>query len=74
MALETEMAVYRSNLMELLINEGSYVVIKGEEILPPVGTYEEALSAGYSKFGPGPFLVKQISRVEPILYFSRDLT
>lgn len=74
MALEHEMAVYRTNLMELVQHEGKYVVIKGDEILPDVyAGYEEALAAGYGRFGPVPFLVKQVHKTEPVLYFTRDL-
>jgi hypothetical protein len=56
-----------------LTNEGKYVVVHGETIAGPFDTYEDALQAGYDKFGVVPFLVKRISRVEPIQYFSRDL-
>jgi hypothetical protein len=74
MALERELAVYNEHLMELLANEGKYVVVLGEAIEGPFDSYEDALQAGYDKFGVVPFLVKQISRVEPIQYFSRDLS
>ena len=73
MPLEREMATYRANLLELLLNEGKYVVIKAEEIAGARETLEEALEAGYERYGPGPWLVKQIAKVEPIQYFSRDL-
>jgi hypothetical protein len=73
MALEREMATYKTHLMELLANEGKFVVVRGEGIDGPYDSYEEALSAGYEKYGLEPFLVKQISRDEPIQYFSRDL-
>ncbi len=74
MALEREMAVYRAHLLELLPNEGKYVVIKGDEILPAAyGDYSAALAAGYDRFGPVSFLVKKVHRVEPVLYFTRDL-
>ncbi|MGD0039843.1 MAG: hypothetical protein ABSE84_05370 [Isosphaeraceae bacterium] len=73
MPLERELAIYNENLMDLLTNEGKYVVVHGETIQGPFDTYEDALRAGYDKFGVVPFLVKRISRVEPIQYFSRDL-
>jgi hypothetical protein len=73
MALERELAVYNEHLTDLLANEGKYVVVLGEAIEGPFDSYEDALAAGYDKFGVVPFLVKQISRVEPIQYFSRDL-
>ncbi len=73
MPLERELAIYNENLMDLLTNEGMYVVVHGETLEGLFDTYEDALQAGYEKFGVVPFLVKRISRVEPIQYFSRDL-
>jgi hypothetical protein len=73
MALEREMATYQANLMGLLANEGKYVLIHEDEIGGAFDTYEEALEFGYERYGLIPFLVKKISRVEPIQYFSRDL-
>ncbi len=74
MALEREMAVYRAHLAALLANEGKFVVIKGEEILPGAhDDYESALKAGYDHFGPVSFLIKRVTRTEPILYFTRDI-
>ncbi len=67
------LSVYEANLIELLANEGKYVVICGEEIEGAFESYDDALEAGYRKYGLTPFLVKQISRDEPIYYFSRDL-
>jgi hypothetical protein len=78
MALEHEMGVFGAHLMDLLgddnVNEGKYVVIKGDEILPTAyDDYSAALAAGYDRLGPVSFLVKKIQRVEPVLYFTRDL-
>lgn len=73
MALEHELAVYKEHLLELLPSEGQFVVIKDREIAGIYPTLDEAPNAGYSKYGPVPFLVKKIQRVEPLLYFSRDL-
>jgi hypothetical protein len=57
--------------MELLTNEGKYVVVDAETIDCPFDSYEDDLQAGYDRNGVVPFLVKRISRVEPIQYFSR---
>ncbi len=73
MALERELNVYDAHLVELLANEGKYVLICGEEISGAFDSYEQALDAGHGKYGLQPFLVKQINRAEPIHYFSRDL-
>jgi hypothetical protein len=78
MALEYEAQVYRTHLMDMLgvndVNEGKFVVIKGDEISPPFETYEEALEVAYARHGLGPFLIKRVERNETVLYFSRDLT
>jgi hypothetical protein len=73
MMLEHELQVYQSNLIDLLQNEGKYILIRGEDIQGPWDSYEDALTAGYDKYGLVPFLVKKILRAEPIQYFSRDL-
>jgi hypothetical protein len=72
MALERELATYQAHLIDLVADEGRFVVIRGEEILGPFVSYEDALGAGYERFGPVEFLVKQVWRVEPIPYFARD--
>jgi hypothetical protein len=61
MALENELALYRSKLGELLAHEGKYA------------TFGLALEAGYDRYGPVSFLCKPIRRLEPILFFSHDL-
>jgi hypothetical protein len=71
--LEKERSVYQANLLELLANEGKYVVIKEDVILGPYDAYEQATAAGYDRFGPVPLFVKKIHREEPIHYFSRGL-
>jgi hypothetical protein len=75
MALERELAVYNEHLKDLLpASEGKFVVVCGETMAEgSFDTYEDALEAGYTKFGVVPFLVKKITRLEPIHYFSRDL-
>lgn len=73
MAFEHELSIYQAHILEFLESEGQYVVIRGDDIAGPFETYEAALDAGYTKHGLEPFLVKQIFRVEPVHYFSRDL-
>jgi hypothetical protein len=73
MAFEREIETYNLHLMDLLVNEGKYVLVKGDQIEGPFDTYEQAIAAGYSRFGPVSFLMKKIFSVEPIEYFSRDL-
>jgi hypothetical protein len=66
-ALKTELETYNRNKDQLVRQaEGKFVVIQGGEIAGIWGTYEDALRAGYEKFGLKPFLVKQIEVLEQV--------
>ncbi len=67
------MATYQAHLPDLLNHEGDFVVIAGDQVAGTWPTLDEALEAGYDRYGLDPFLVKQVWRAEPIQYFSRDL-
>jgi hypothetical protein len=71
MALEKELAVYKSKLPELLADEGKFVLIHGDSVVDTFGTYEDAVKEGYSKFGLEPFFVRQIQSVEQVHFISR---
>ena len=71
--LETELEIYKKNLPNLLGEQGKFVLISGNQIVGIFGTYEDALTIGYEKFGLQPFLVKKISAVEQVQRFTRDL-
>lgn len=71
---EVERQTYAEHLPELLGSAGKFVLILGREVGGVFGTYAEALAAGYGRYAVRPFLVKEINAVEPIRYFSRDLT
>lgn len=76
MALEKELETYNRQLPTLLSNEGEgkFVLIQGEDIIDLFGTYEDALKEGYKRFNVAtPFLVKQISGVEHVQSFTRDI-
>src|SRR5262249_13917413 len=45
--------------------EGKWVTIVGEEVIGPLDDMEEAVRAGYRRFGLGPLYVKQILAQEP---------
>jgi len=45
--------------------EGQYVVLVGEDLEGPVDTFENALRAGWQRFGLGPLYVKQLLAEEP---------
>jgi hypothetical protein len=63
MALEQELKTYESNVDKWTDNAGKFVLIHGEEIVDFFAAYEDAIKAGYQKFGLEPFLVKQINAV-----------
>ena len=63
--LDKELSVYRDKLPELKAeHEGKFVLIHGDQIADFFSSYEDAIKAGYSKFGLEPFLVKQIHTLE----------
>jgi hypothetical protein len=72
-SLERELATYQRLLPTLGGEEGRYALIAGDELLGVFDTYPDALAAGYTARGLDPFLVKRISSVEVISYFTRDL-
>lgn len=77
MLLDTEMATYRRLKPDLLADptkRGQFVLIKGEELLGVYPTREEALEQGYERYLFEAFMVKQLVEVEPVYYFSRNLT
>jgi hypothetical protein len=71
MALEQELDAYRAKLAEWTDHEGKFVLIHGTEVVDFYSTYEDAIKVGYAKFGLDPFLVKQVSRMEPVQFVSR---
>ncbi len=73
MALERELATFEKNLPALSGSEGSWVVIKGEDILGIYDTYPLALQAGYSACKLEPFMVRKIEAPESALLVTRML-
>ena len=73
-SLDREQAVYEANLsLWLSDHEGDYVLIKGDKVEGFYGSRDEALTAGYSRFGIGPLFVKLVSPSEPIHHISNAL-
>jgi len=64
--LDKELATYRANLQELLVHEGKYVLIVGEEIIGLYDTRGEAISAGYERFGPIPLFTRKVALKEEV--------
>jgi hypothetical protein len=72
MALERELETYHSKLPELKAeHEGKFVLIHGDEVVDTFSSYDDAIKAGYSRFGLSPFLVKQIRALEQVKFVSR---
>jgi len=71
MALEIELATYQKKRQELLVDEGKFVLIHGDDVAGVWNTYEDALNVGYDKYGLTPFMVKRIEQVETILFSPR---
>lgn len=70
--LQKELTTFKKKKKELLSEaKGQFVLIKGNEIIDTFKSYEDALSEGYKRFGNEPFLVKEISAVEEVNYFTR---
>jgi hypothetical protein len=67
-ALETEYAAYLDLLPRLAHEEGKFALIHHSDLAGVYETYQDALAAGYEKFGLKPFLVKQIAAAESPVY------
>src|SRR4051794_101246 len=58
---ERERATYARLQPELLSQaRGKFVVLVGDDLEGPVNTFEDALNAGWRRFGLGPLYVKQV--------------
>lgn len=67
LALQREQAVFDAHLSSWLSDhEGEYVLIKGKIVDGFYESRDDALVAGYSRFGIGPLFVKQVLATEPV--------
>jgi hypothetical protein len=73
MALENELKTYDANVSKWTDQAGKYVLIHGEEVVDFFAAYEDAIKAGYQKFGLDQFLVKQINAVGAVQYITRHV-
>jgi hypothetical protein len=71
-SLKKELETYQALLPSLADKDGKYALISGEKLLGTFDTYSDALDEGYRKNGLEPFLVKRISTIETIAFFTRD--
>ena len=59
--LAAELATYEANRAELVREaDGSYVLIKGTEIIGIYSTAGEAYQEAVERFGMGPFMIREI--------------
>jgi hypothetical protein len=76
MTLERELETYRREVARLLAegHRDKFALIKGEQVDSVWDTQDDALRAGYDRFGlDEPFMVKQIKDAEKVYYFSRNI-
>jgi hypothetical protein len=71
MALEKEMETFNKNLAQFRGQEGKFVLIRGDTVDDFFTSYDDAIKAGYQKFGLNPFLVKQIQSTAQVQFISR---
>jgi hypothetical protein len=74
MALEKELAVFQQRLPEFTADRvGQWVLIHGDEVADFFTSYDDAIKAGYTKFGLDPFLVRQIQALEQVHFVTRSI-
>jgi hypothetical protein len=74
--LERELAAFQRDLPGLLAdpaNVGKFALVHGDEVAGVYPTFDEALAAGYDRFGLDPFLVKEVLEHERPIHFTRKL-
>ncbi len=72
MALEKELATFEKSLPEMKAeHEGKFVLVHNDKVVDFFDTYDDAIKAGYTKFGLKSFLVKQIHSVAQVQLISR---
>lgn len=73
--LESELQYFEARRAELVESaRGKYALIKGNQLGGIYADRNEAIRAGYEKFGNEPFLVKEILEVDiPLNFTSFDL-
>ena len=70
--LAEETRTYEANVAQWAeAHAGEFVLIRGTDVVGFYETSDQALSAGYQRFGIVPFFVKQVSRQEQAHFVSR---
>lgn len=71
--IRKEIDYYRRHLKDWKGRDGEFILIKGESVVDFFSSYDDALKAGYQKFGLEPFFVKQINTIEQGAFISRNI-
>lgn len=72
--LKQELETFKKEKKRLLSEaKGKYALIKDKDVVGTFASFEDALSAGYKQFGNRPFLVKEVTEVEEVNYFTRPI-
>ena len=71
--LEKELETYNREKQNLLEHAGKFVLISDDHVESVWDTYQDAIKAGYDKFGLKPFLVKRIEAIEQVHYCTRSV-
>lgn len=74
--LKTELETFEAKKQELLTAglDGKYVLIQGTSVVNTFDTYGDVLKVAYEKFGvETPFLIKQISGLDRVQFFTRSI-
>jgi hypothetical protein len=68
-ALAGDIATYRAHLAEMAKDhEGQYVLIRESQIIGYFRNRSRAIREGYRRFGIVPFLVKEVTATERVIY------
>jgi len=74
MSLEQELKTYEKEKEKLLSEaKGKFALIKRDKIIGIYVSQEDALAEGYKRFGNEEFLVKEITEIEPVNFFTRPV-
>jgi len=71
--ISREIDYYHRHLKDWEGRDGEFILIKEESVVDFFSSYDDALKAGYQKFGLESFLVKQINTIEQGSFISRNI-
>ena len=69
--LKEETRTYESLVAQWAEHEGQFVLIHGSDVIGFYRSSEEALTAGYERFGVAAFLVKEVRQQQQVQFVSR---